>query len=395
MTKFLEWFHGRLPFFGPPRTSIGSSGGASDASLLPSIPPPVSSAPMRPSGGSFFQESAFMAQATETKPVVSKETAISWLHQMLLIRRFEEQSYKLYQMGGKIGGFCHLYSGQEPVAVGSIGMLREDDFVITAYRDHGHAIARGMGVNEGMAEMLGKYTGCSKGKGGSMHFFDAAKGFLGGHAIVGSHLPLAAGVAFANKYRDKDSVCICYYGDGAMNQGSLHEAFNMASLWKLPVIYVVENNMMSMGTQLHRHSCILDLVMRNATAYGMPGYSIDANDIELVAETTRDCVERARAGDGPSFIEMKTYRFRGHSMSDPSKYRTKQELEDAKARDPILAYEAILKDRGWIGEQDLEQMHDEVKVEVDEAIAFAERSEPTPAEALYQDVTVAHHIPQE
>jgi len=336
-----------------------------------------------------------MSQATEARPVVSKEQAIGWLHQMLLIRRFEEQSYKLYQMGGKIGGFCHLYSGQEPVAVGSIGMLREDDFVITAYRDHGHAIARGMGVNEGMAEMLGKYTGCSKGKGGSMHFFDAAKGFLGGHAIVGSHLPLAAGVAFANKYRDKDSVCLCYYGDGAMNQGSLHEAFNMASLWKLPVIYIVENNMMSMGTQLHRHSCILDLVMRNATAYGIPGHSIDANDIELVAETTKECVERARAGDGPSFIEMKTYRFRGHSMSDPSKYRTKQELEDAKARDPIVAYEAVLRDRGWLDEETLERMHDDVKVEVDDAIAFAERSEPTPAEALYQDITVAHHIPQE
>jgi pyruvate dehydrogenase E1 component alpha subunit len=332
---------------------------------------------------------------TEATPAVSKSTAIDWLRQMLLIRRFEEQSYKLYQMGGKIGGFCHLYSGQEPVAVGSIGVLREDDFVITAYRDHGHALARGMGANEAMAELLGRYTGCSKGKGGSMHFFDAEKGFLGGHAIVGSHLPLAAGVAFASKYQGKDSVCICYFGDGAMNQGSLHEAFNMASLWKLPVIYVVENNMMSMGTQLHRHSCILDLVMRCGTAYGMPGYSIDANDIELVAETTRECAARARAGEGPSFIEMKTYRFRGHSMSDPAKYRTKEELEDAKARDPIVAYEQLLKERGWISDEAIERMHEEIKAEVDESIAFAEASEPTPLEALYQDVTVAHHIPQE
>ena len=206
MNKLLEWFHGRLSFFGPPRTSAGPPDGASDVPLAPPLPDaPVAPSTQRPAGGNIPQESAFMSSATEAKPVVSKDKAIGWLHQMLLIRRFEEQSYKLYQMGGKIGGFCHLYSGQEPVAVGSIGMLREDDFVITAYRDHGHAIARGMGVNEGMAEMLGKYTGCSKGKGGSMHFFDAAKGFLGGHAIVGSHLPLAAGVAFANKYRDKDN----------------------------------------------------------------------------------------------------------------------------------------------------------------------------------------------
>lgn len=337
-----------------------------------------------------------MSQATtEAKPVVSKNQAIGWLRQMLLIRRFEEQSYKLYQMGGKIGGFCHLYSGQEPVAVGSIGVLREDDYVITAYRDHGHALARGMEARPAMAELLGRYTGCSKGKGGSMHFFDAEKGFLGGHAIVGSHIPLAAGVAFASKYRDKDSVCICYFGDGAMNQGSLHEAFNMASLWKLPVIYVVENNMMSMGTQLHRHSCLLDLTMRCGTAYGIPGYSIDANDIELVAKTTKECVARARAGEGPSFIDMKTYRFRGHSMSDPAKYRTKEELEDAKARDPIVAYEQILKERGWIDDAAIERMHDEIKAEIEECIAFAEASEQTPAEALYQDVTVAHHIPQE
>jgi pyruvate dehydrogenase E1 component alpha subunit len=392
------WFRGRAPHRGPSRSSVGRANGlpASQSLTLPDSPaPPVSTVPP---GSGLIQESAFMSPATtetEATPAVSKSTAIDWLRQMLLIRRFEEQSYKLYQMGGKIGGFCHLYSGQEPVAVGSIGVLREDDFVITAYRDHGHALARGMGANEAMAELLGRYTGCSKGKGGSMHFFDAEKGFLGGHAIVGSHLPLAAGVAFASKYQGKDSVCICYFGDGAMNQGSLHEAFNMASLWKLPVIYVVENNMMSMGTQLHRHSCILDLVMRCGTAYGMPGYSIDANDIELVAETTRECAARARAGEGPSFIEMKTYRFRGHSMSDPAKYRTKEELEDAKARDPIVAYEQLLKERGWISDEAIERMHEEIKAEVDESIAFAEASEPTPLEALYQDVTVAHHIPQE
>jgi pyruvate dehydrogenase E1 component alpha subunit len=392
----MKWFRGRPASPEPTKSSVGLANGisASHPHTFPDSPaPPVST--VSPGSG-IIQESAFMSQATtEAKPVVSKNQAIGWLRQMLLIRRFEEQSYKLYQMGGKIGGFCHLYSGQEPVAVGSIGVLREDDYVITAYRDHGHALARGMGANEAMAELLGRYTGCSKGKGGSMHFFDVEKGFLGGHAIVGSHIPLAAGVAFASKYQGKDSVCICYFGDGAMNQGSLHEAFNMASLWKLPVIYVVENNMMSMGTQLHRHSCLMDLTIRCGTAYGIPGYSIDANDIELVAKTTRECAARARAGEGPSFIEMKTYRFRGHSMSDPAKYRTKEELEDAKARDPIVAYEQLLKERGWIDDEAIERMHDEIKVEVEGSIAFAEASDQTPPEALYQDVTVAHHIPQE
>ena len=337
-----------------------------------------------------------MSQATtEAKFATTETQALSWLRMMLLIRRFEEQSYKLYQMGGKIGGFCHLYSGQEPVAVGSIGALRDDDYVITAYRDHGHALARGMDPKAAMAEMLGKYTGCSKGKGGSMHFFDAERNFLGGHAIVGSHIPVATGVAHAIKYRKEDKVVICYFGDGAINQGSLHEAFNMAALWKLPAIYVVENNMMSMGTHLHRHSCLTDLTIRCGTAYGIPGVTIDANDIELVAETTREAAARARAGEGPSFIEMKTYRFRGHSMSDPSKYRTKQELEEAKSRDPIITYGKILAERGWLDDETLERYHEEVKVEIDEAIAFAEASDPTPPEALYQDVTVAHHIPQE
>lgn len=337
-----------------------------------------------------------MSQATtEAKPVVSRNQAVGWLRQMMLIRRFEEQSYKLYQMGGKIGGFCHLYNGQEAVAVGSIGVLREDDYVITAYRDHGHAIARGMDVKPAMAELLGKATGCSKGKGGSMHFFDAEKGFLGGHAIVGSHIPLAAGVAFASKYRGEDRVCICYFGDGAMDQGSLHEAFNMASLWKLPVIYVVENNGMSMGTHLHRHSCLLDLTVRGGTAYGMPGIQVDGNDIELMAQTTREAAARARAGQGPTFIEAKTYRFRGHSMSDPQKYRTPQELEEAKLRDPIVVYETILKERGWIDDATIERISEEIKAEVEESIAFAEESPQPSFDAIYEDITVAPHIPQE
>ncbi len=336
-----------------------------------------------------------MAQAqTEAKPIVTKNQAIGWLRQMLLIRRFEERSAMLY-VNQKIGGFCHLYSGQESVAVGSIGVLREDDYVITAYRDHGHAIARGMEPRAGMAEMFGKAGGCSKGKGGSMHFFDVEKGFLGGHAIVGSHIPLAAGVAFAAKYKGGDQVCICYFGDGAMDQGSLHETFNIASLWKLPVIYVVENNMMSMGTHLHRHSWTTDLTLRGGPAYGMPGILVDGNDIEEMAQVTRQAIARARSGDGPTFIEAKTYRFRGHSMSDPMKYRTKDEAEKAVERDPIVLYETVLKERGWITAEAIEEMHEKIKAEVNEAIEWAENSpEPRP-EALYEDITVAPFIPQE
>ena len=336
-----------------------------------------------------------MSQAqAEAKPAVARNQAVQWLRQMLLIRRFEERSAKLYQEQ-KIGGFCHLYSGQEPVAVGSIGVLREDDYVITAYRDHGHALARGMDARPAMAELLGKAAGCSRGKGGSMHYFDAEKGFMGGHAIVASHLPLAAGIAFAIKYRGEDRVVICYFGDGAMDQGSLHEAFNMAALWKLPVIYVVENNMMSMGTHLHRHSCLLDLTIRGGTAYGIPGVAVDGNDIEEMARATREAAHRARTGGGPTFIEAKTYRFRGHSMSDPAKYRTKEELDKAKERDPIVVYETILKERGWIDDATLERFHEEVKEEVEECIRFAEEAEDPAPEALYEDVTVAPYIPQE
>jgi pyruvate dehydrogenase E1 component alpha subunit len=336
-----------------------------------------------------------MAQAqTAAKPLVTRNQAVGWLRQMLLIRRFEERCAMLYQ-NQKIGGFCHLYSGQESVAVGSIGVLGEDDYVITAYRDHGHALARGMDPKAAMCEMLGKVGGCSKGKGGSMHFFDAEKGFLGGHAIVGSHIPLAAGVAFASNYRGEKRVVICYFGDGAMDQGSLHEAFNLASLWKLPVIYVVENNMMSMGTHLHRHSWTTDLTVRGGPAYGMPGILVDGNDIEQMAEVTLKAAQRARNGEGPTFIEAKTFRFRGHSMSDPMKYRTKEEAQKAKERDPIVLYESLLKERGWIDEAALEEMHERIKEEVDEAIEFAENA-PNPApEALFEDITVSQHVPQE
>jgi pyruvate dehydrogenase E1 component alpha subunit len=330
----------------------------------------------------------------EAKPIVSRNQALGWLRQMMLIRRFEERAEMMYQKG-RIGGFFHQYSGQEPVAIGSIGVLREDDYVITAYRDHGHALARGMEAKRAMAELLGKATGCSKGKGGSMHFFDAERAFLGGHAIVGSHIALATGVGFAIKYRGEDRVCICYFGDGAMNQGSFHEAMNMAGLWKLPVIYVVENNLYAMGTSLQRSSAVTELTARGGTAYGMPGVSINGNDLELMAQTTRDAADRARAGEGPSFIEAQTYRFKGHSISDPAKYRLKVELDLAHQNDPIHVYENVLKDRGWIDDATIERFREEVKHEVDESIEFAEQSPEPPLEAVYDDVTVAPHIPQE
>jgi pyruvate dehydrogenase E1 component alpha subunit len=332
---------------------------------------------------------------TEAKPIVNKTQALVWLRQMILIRRFEERAEMLYQKGNKIGGFFHQYSGQEPVAVGSIGVLREDDYVITAYRDHGHALALGMTARAGMAELLGKATGCSRGKGGSMHFFDAEKGMMGGHAIVGSHIPLAAGFAFASKYRGEDRVAICYLGDGAINQGSVHEALNMAALWKLPVIYVVENNLYAMGTSLARSSATLDLTTRCATPYGIPGFAINGNDIELMAKTTREAANRARAGEGPTFIEAQTYRYKGHSISDPGKYRLHDELENYIKKDPIVIYQNILKDRGWIDDAAIEKMREDVKAEIEEAIEFAEQSEQPPLEAVYEDITVAPFIPQE
>jgi pyruvate dehydrogenase E1 component alpha subunit len=337
-----------------------------------------------------------MVQAqTELKTIVDPAQALDWLRQMMLIRRFEERAEMLYQKGNKIGGFFHQYSGQETLAVGSIGILRDDDYVMTAYRDHGHALARGTTAKAAMAELLGKATGCSKGKGGSMHFFNVEKGFLGGHAIVGSHVALAAGVAFAIKYRGEDRVCLCYLGDGAMNQGSVHEALNMAALWKLPVIYILENNNYAMGTSISRSSAVSDLTIRGATAYGIPGPSIDGNDVELMAETTLEAVNRAREGEGPTFIDAKTYRFKGHSISDPAKYRSTDELGSAFKHDPILRYQNVLKDRGWIDQEAIDRLQESVKQEVDESIEFAEESDPPPLTALYEDITVGPFIPQE
>jgi pyruvate dehydrogenase E1 component alpha subunit len=376
----------------------GGTRGGNDPPTAPYVAAPPGTAALRHRqhlGHGTAQELDAMSQVeTEAKPIVTRNQALGWLRQMLLIRRFEERAEMMYQKG-RVGGFFHQYSGQEPVAVGSIGVLREDDYVITAYRDHGHALARGMEAKGLMAELLGKSTGCSRGKGGSMHFFDAEKGFLGGHAIVGSHIPLATGVGFAIKYKGEDRVCICYFGDGAMNQGAVHEALNMAGLWKLPVIYVIENNLYAMGTSLSRSSAVRDLTVRGGTAYGIPGFSINGNDLELMARTTREAANRARAGEGPTFIEAQTYRFKGHSISDPAKYRLKDELDVAHQNDPIHVYENVLRERGWIDDATIQRFRDEVKHEVDESIEFAEQSPLPPLEAVYEDVSVAPYIPQE
>jgi pyruvate dehydrogenase E1 component alpha subunit len=337
-----------------------------------------------------------MVQAqTEQKTIVEPAQAVEWLRQMMVIRRFEERAEMMYQKGNKIGGFFHQYSGQEAVAVGSIGILRDDDYVMTAYRDHGHALARGTTANSAMAELLGKATGCSKGKGGSMHFFNVEKNFLGGHAIVGSHVALAAGAAFAIKYRSEDRVIVCYLGDGAMNQGSVHEALNMAALWKLPVVYILENNNYAMGTSISRSSAVQDLTLRGATAYGIPGPSVNGNDVEQMAEITLEAVNRARDGEGPTFIDAKTYRFKGHSISDPAKYRTSEELGSAYSHDPILAYQKVLKARGWIDQEGIDRLQESVKQEIDDSIEFAEKSAAPPLEAVYEDISVGPYIPQE
>ncbi|MHC5542212.1 thiamine pyrophosphate-dependent dehydrogenase E1 component subunit alpha [Singulisphaera rosea] len=313
---------------------------------------------------------------------------------MLLIREFED-GVKFLFLEGSMPGTIHQCQGQEATAVGVCSALVPGDFITSTFRGHGHALAQGLTIEELLFELYGASSGCCRGKGGSMHFFDAEKGFLGGHAIGGSHIPLAAGVAHAIQYKGGDQVCLCYFGDGAINQGSFHEALNMAAMWKLPVIYIVENNRYAMGTSLARSSSLLDLTIRGATAFGIPGVSINGNDIELMAKTTREAVNRARAGHGPTFIDAQTYRFKGHSISDPAKYRLKEELDEAHRNDPILVYQSVLKERGWLDDATIERFTEEVKAEIEESIEFAEQSEDPSLDALYEDISSAPFIPQE
>jgi len=308
------------------------------------------------------------------------------LRSMLLQRRFEERCAEAYALG-KIGGFCHLYIGQEAVSTGTLSVLRPDDYVITTYRDHGQALARGIPPRAVMAELFGKADGCSRGKGGSMHLFDRNVNFLGGHGIVGAHVPLATGVGFAIKYRGGDQVCICFMGESVVNTGAFHEALNMAGLWKLPVVYIIENNRYGMGTALERASAIHDVYQRGA-AYNMPRSHCDGQDVFEMRKAVQEAVDRARKESLPTLLEARTYRFMGHSMSDAvsGTYRTKAELEEWQQRDPIVLLRVQMQEKGELTEEALKKLDEEIKAEVQDAIDFAEKSPEPPPEALYEDV---------
>jgi pyruvate dehydrogenase E1 component alpha subunit len=315
---------------------------------------------------------------------LDSETLVHLYRQMLLIRRFEEKSAEVYS-AGKIGGFCHLYIGQEAVAVGALSAIRKDDYVLTSYREHGHALAKGMSPESVMAELYGKATGCSKGKGGSMHMFDKKVNFLGGHAIVAGQIPLATGTAFASKYQGTDQVTLCFFGEAAVNQGAFHESLNMAQLWKLPCIYICENNRYGMGTSLERAMSLHDIAQKGY-GYEMAAEFVDGMDVLAVREATARAVERGRKECLPTLLEVRTYRFMGHSMSDPGNYRTRAEIEKYQERDPIKLFSSSLKEEKIVDDKTFEKIDVEVRAQVDQAIRFAEESPfPTPEE-LYTDV---------
>jgi pyruvate dehydrogenase E1 component alpha subunit len=310
------------------------------------------------------------------------------LHSMLLQRRFEERTAEAYALG-KIGGFCHLYIGQEAVSTGVLSSLRSDDYIITTYRDHGQALARGISPRAVMAELFGRVDGVVKGKGGSMHLFDRNVNFLGGHGIVGAHVPLATGIGFAIKYRGTDQVCVCFMGESVVNTGAFHEALNMAGLWKLPVLYIIENNRYGMGTALERASAIHDIFERGAS-YNMPREQCDGQDVFAVREAAQEAIARARREQLPTLLEVRTYRFMGHSMSDAvsGTYRTKAELDEQMKRDPIMLLRLHMQEAGELTDADLQAMDAEVKAVVQDAWDFADKSPEPPVEALYEDVYV-------
>jgi pyruvate dehydrogenase E1 component alpha subunit len=334
---------------------------------------------------------AKVAEKADKKLKFTKENYLTWYESMLLMRRFEERCGQLYTMQ-KIKGFCHLYNGQEAIAAGTVSATKKGDKHITAYRDHAHPIAMGLHPKFVMAELFAKATGCSKGKGGSMHIFSKEHNFIGGHGIVGGQVPLGAGLAFAEKYNGTDNLCVCSMGDGAVRQGALHEAFNMAMTWKLPVIFIIENNHYAMGTSVERTSNVHDL-WKIGLAYDMPAKPVDGMTVEAVHEAIEEAAARARRGDGPTLLEMKTYRYRGHSMSDPQTYRTKDEVEEYKSQDPIDKVIGTLKKNGWIDDAGIEMMETKVKAIVEESVKFAEES-PYPApDELYKDVYVQSDYP--
>jgi pyruvate dehydrogenase E1 component alpha subunit len=332
-----------------------------------------------------------MAATTKAQPKPAADSATAeehkkYLRQMLLIRRFEEKAGEAYSLG-KIGGFCHLYIGQEAVAIGCMAPLRKDDYITCSYREHGQALARGISARAVMAELFGKAAGTSKGKGGSMHIFDADLGFLGGHGIVGGHIPLTTGMAFAAKYTNTDQVAICFFGEAAVNQGAFHEALNMAALWKLPAIYICENNRYGMGTALERASAIYDISER-ACSYDMANEVVDGQEVLAVKAAMERAVERARKDKLPTLLEIRTYRFVGHSMSDPihGHYRTKEEVEEQRKRDPISVWSQRLIADGVMSEDDVKAMDKSVVEEVEDAYKFADDAPDPAPEMLYRDV---------
>lgn len=333
------------------------------------------------------RKSASRSKATKPKSSVSKDQLLDWYRDMLLIRRFEEKAGQLYGMG-LIAGFCHLYIGQEAVVVGVQGALEEGDQVITGYRDHGHMLATGMEADGVMAELTGRAGGYSKGKGGSMHMFSRDKQFFGGHGIVGAQVPIGAGLAFADKYKGNGKISATYFGDGAANQGQVYETFNMAKLWDLPVLFIIENNQYAMGTSVQRASSETHLYKRGIS-FGIPGEEVDGMDVVAVYEAAKKAADHARSGKGPYILEMKTYRYRGHSMSDPAKYRTRDEVNSYRdTKDPIELAKAKILEAGWADEDTLKGFDKEAKTIAAASADFAQDSpEPDPSE-LWTDVLV-------
>ena len=322
----------------------------------------------------------------------SKETYLYWYELMQLIRQFESKSEEMYKMAGKIRGFFHVYNGQEAIAAGCMTATNHEDPFITGYRDHGLALAKGMSPNAAMAELYGKATGCSKGKGGSMHLFDKANYFFGGHGIVGAQIGTGAGLAFAEQYRGSKNVVLCFFGDGAARQGMLHEVFNLAMLWKLPVVFICENNNYAMGTSIERTSNVID-IYKLADAYEMPSDKLDGMTPEIVHEGVARAVKRARDGEGPTLLEMKTYRYRGHSVSDPQKYRSKDEIEEYKDQDPLIKVRKTILDNNFATEATLQEIDEKINGIVEASVKFAEES-PWPDDSeLLKDVYIDQHYP--
>ncbi|MGA2510168.1 MAG: pyruvate dehydrogenase (acetyl-transferring) E1 component subunit alpha [Candidatus Acidiferrales bacterium] len=324
------------------------------------------------------------ATTLSQRPPVDREHALFLLQEMLRVRRFEEKAAEMYSLQ-KIHGFLHLYIGEEATGIGAMQAFSPDDAIVATYREHGHALARGIPARVLMAEMFGKVTGCSRGHGGSMHFFDASRRFYGGYAIVGGGLPIAVGLALADKLQNRSRITACFFGDGAVAEGEFHESLNLAALWKLPVVFLCENNLYAMGTALARHQAQTD-ISRKAGSYGMASNAVDGMDVLAAEAAVRQVAQSVRNGNGPFLLELRTYRFRAHSMADPDLYRTKAEIEEWKKRDPIVLFQSCLREWGFLEDSDLERIETKIGAEIDDAVQFAEDSAPEPIEYLLKDV---------